>query len=511
MTQAVVSRRDGDVFQARMFWYWAAKLLDAHSGIQRVGFESGPKGFDDFWVEYESGRAPSDHRGEPVQVDRFQCKWHATPGSFTHVDLTSPAYINAESVSLLQKADAAHQRDHADRIRSRLNLLTNHALHPDDVLQPVLRSRAFYLDIDKLFDETTDRSKMGRVRKLWREHLGSDEQHLKGLCMRLGFRTARDSLDELLRQLDLVCAVAGLKRPEPNQSSTVYDGLIFEWAGQKQLHFDRQSFKQKCQQEGLIGVHVQVPDTYGVKSFEHPFDRLEERCAQVLDLVPAFDERYIRDNKTWRTTLQPALKKFLSDVVRQSQSRIRLALDAHSTLAFAAGAVLDTKSGRIVEIEQRTPAPKVWAPDDGGAHTAVWEFEEFILDPDGQGTACGVSITRDVSPAMRGYVATKLQGLRRLLVARPMGGSSQQAVQSGAHAYALAEALAIRLQQDIDSGALGTGGRTHLFIAAPNAFTFYLGRHVHGLKPVTLYEFDFERHRSGTYEPSLSFPEAGIG
>ncbi|WP_321928594.1 SAVED domain-containing protein [Burkholderia cenocepacia] len=56
-----------------------------------------------------------------------------------------------------------------------------------------------------------------------------------------------------------------------------------------------------------------------------------------------------------------------------------------------------------------------------------------------------------------------------------------------------------------------TGGRTHLFIAAPNAFTFYLGRHVHGLKPVTLYEFDFERHRSGTYEPSLSFPEAGIG
>lgn len=507
MTQAVISRRDGDVFQARIFWFWAAKLLDDHSGISKVGFESGPKGFDDIWIEYEPGRAPSDHYGHSLQVDRFQCKWHANPGAYTHADLIDPVYINATSVSFLQKAEAAYRQDQSDGIRTRLNLLTNHVLHPDDVLQPVLRSRGGYLDTDKLFDGTTDRSKMGKVRKLWREHLNSDEQNLKSLCMRLGFRTTRESLDELRLQLDMAFAVAGLRRPEPSQSSTLYDGLIFEWAGQKQLHFDRQSFKKKCQQEGLLGKRVHVPDTYGVKSFEHPFDRLEDRCTQVLDLVPEFDERYIRDNNAWRTSLQPALKLFLSNAARMSPDRVRLALDAHTTLAFAAGAVLDTKSGRTIEIEQRTPTPKVWAPDDEPASAAQWEFDEIVLDERGKGTACGVSITRDVLPAMRGYVSAKLPGLRRLLLARPAGGPSQQAVKSGAHANALAEELAERLQRDVDSGASGMGGRTHLFIAAPNTFTLYLGRHVHSLKPLTLYEFDFERGRSGSYEPSISFPE----
>ncbi|MCA2970051.1 MAG: hypothetical protein INH43_16170, partial [Acidobacteriaceae bacterium] len=63
MTQAVVTRRDGDVFQARMFWLHAARLLDEQSPIVRVGFESGLKGFDDVWVEYDPARAPQDHLG----------------------------------------------------------------------------------------------------------------------------------------------------------------------------------------------------------------------------------------------------------------------------------------------------------------------------------------------------------------------------------------------------------------------------------------------------------------
>ena len=47
MTQAVTVRRDGDTFQARLFWWHAARLLDPKSPIVRVGFETGPKSFDD--------------------------------------------------------------------------------------------------------------------------------------------------------------------------------------------------------------------------------------------------------------------------------------------------------------------------------------------------------------------------------------------------------------------------------------------------------------------------------
>ena len=95
MTQAVVTRRDGDTFQARMFWLHAAHLLDPEGRVTRVGFEAGPRGFDDIWVEYDPAHAPKNQFGNAILVERMQCKWHATGGYYTFEDLTLPAFINA--------------------------------------------------------------------------------------------------------------------------------------------------------------------------------------------------------------------------------------------------------------------------------------------------------------------------------------------------------------------------------------------------------------------------------
>jgi len=60
---------------------------------------------------------------------------------------------------------------------------------------------------------------------------------------------------------------------------------------------------------------------------------------------------------------------------------------------------------------------------------------------------------------------------------------------------------------DREKRAANRTERYHLFISAPNAFTFYLGRQAAMLKPLTLYEFDFGYQVDGSYRPSLSFPE----
>ena len=184
-------------------------------------------------------------------------------------------------------------------------------------------------------------------------------------------------------------------------------------------------------------------------------------------------------------------------------------MDTHATLAFAAGAVLDTKSGRVVEVVQRSPRPVVWIPDDQPISRSwpAWEYQETLLKPDGHGTACAVSITRDTEPMVRLYASENLHGLRRLLVARLNVQSGQTIVVSGSHANHLAETLAERLKRDRETDDKFLMERIHLFVAAPNAFTFFLGKHVQVLKPVTLYEFDFARERGGSYEPSLSYPE----
>jgi len=50
----------------------------------------------------------------------------------------------------------------------------------------------------------------------------------------------------------------------------------------------------------------------------------------------------------WASTLYPALRQFLLDSAKASE-RLRLVIDAHLTLSFAAGSVLNIKSGRTIE------------------------------------------------------------------------------------------------------------------------------------------------------------------
>jgi hypothetical protein len=49
-------------------------------------------------------------------------------------------------------------------------------------------------------------------------------------------------------------------------------------------------------------------------------------------------------------------------------------------------------------------------------------------------------------------------------------------------------------------------GAIHLFMAAPNAFAFFLGQQAKPLGKIILYEFDFEQSKTGTYEPVISLP-----
>lgn len=509
MTQAVVTRRDGDVFQARLFWLHAARLLDDGSPIARVGFESGLKGFDDIWVEYDPARTPQDHRGNSLLVERMQCKWHAAPGTFTYEDLTRPEYINATSTSLLQRALAAYREDKSEGRSSRLVLVTNHFASEQDPLFGLLRMKSFHLDVDGLFVGKTARSATGKVRKVWQDHLGIDDDELRALCLRISFNLSRDSLDGLRGLLDDVCRANGLVRPAANASTTVYDANIFEWVGQRRMVFDRKKLREKCAQEGLLAAKPSnAPKMFGVKTFEHTLDRLENRCVKVLNLVPEFDERAIRKTAAWRDTLVPKLKDFLLKVPAP-EGRIRLAIEAHATLAFAAGAILDTKSGRQVELEQRSPVLKVWAPNDQQLtdDSPGWAFEEQELNANASGTACAVSITRDTAAAVKQYLQDNGLKVRRLLVARPSCGPSAQAVSSGAHANALAEKLAEKLKQDRDASLAARRERIHLFISAPNAFTLYLGRQAAMMKPLTLYEYDFTYQVDGSYRPSLSYPE----
>ncbi|WP_299084011.1 SAVED domain-containing protein [uncultured Ruegeria sp.] len=84
------------------------------------------------------------------------------------------------------------------------------------------------------------------------------------------------------------------------------------------------------------------------------------------------------------------------------------------------------------------------------------------------------SFLADLRTDVRRYVEDELPSVGRLLVLRPSTGSSSLAVIAGRHAFDLAQSTKERIRSAV--GGHSPEILTHLFIAAPNALTFFLGQ-----------------------------------
>lgn len=501
MTQAVATVRDGHHFQARHFWLRALQLLAADSPLARVGFESGPKGYDDFWVEFKPGRGPNGTSPEPLRKKHFQCKWHVGTGGYGHADLVLPDFINAASYSILERAKNAQQALAGQGDTVRFAFLTNWHIRPEDPLAALVKQRTGELNLDKLFQGGA-RSANGKLRELWNQHLQLDDAGLLALARTLEFATHSQPLASLREMLDVHLQLHGLVVDPPHQDVCRYDDLVYQWLAAGRLEHDADSLKDALQKQGLYVSRPPPKHFIGVKSFRHPIDVLDERCEAVLDLTEHFADRQVRDANAWAGEIQPKLAGFLIEKV-QKRPEVSLVLDAHATLAYAAGATLNLKAGRKIELEQRVMDPRLWNPDDEPP-AADWSNWAFQFDEAASSTEneliVAVSLTHDVMPKVLDY-ANKALGGRPILSATIARGPSNTVVRCGRHAFDLAEALTRKVVAIRKPGAA-----VHLFIAAPNAFTFFLGQRQPQLGAVTLYEYDFEGMHGAGYSPSLKLP-----
>jgi hypothetical protein len=505
MARANVARRNGDDFQARLFWLNAACLLDSHSPIIRVAYETGPKGIDDILIEYDPKDAPPDHNGRPTYRRHIQSKWHVTAGVFGYAELIDPAFINAKRYSLLERVLDAQLAAAPEGHGCRFELVTNWRIRAGDPLLDVIGKNTDAIDVDRLFDGTTDRSQMGRVRKLWRDHLKIDDDALKRVARVFAVAETPDSMMRLRERLDERFAAVGLKRVPAAQSDFPYDGLAAALLEQGRIDFDRGSFLAMARSERILEVAAPATNglTIGIRSFMHPIDNLENRCERVLNLVPQFDGRYIRDPAHWQGRVLPELRDFMLRAARESD-RLRLVIDAHSSLAFALGTLINLNSGKHVEIEQRTGGRRFWSMDDASVDQE-WPmllFDEEQLPGNGDEVAVAVSLTHDVIADVRAFVTQDLPQVGRIIHCRLEGGTSARAIRCGSHAWQLAEAVVQRLSSNGTRGRRAT--HVHFFFAGPNGFAFFLGQQQRTIVAVTVYEWDFECARGGGYCPGLS-------
>jgi len=255
----------------------------------------------------------------------------------------------------------------------------------------------------------------------------------------------------------------------------------------------------------------EAPVLLGVRSFEGHGGDMEGRNFKVLDFVSLFQDRFIREKAWWQERIFPDLRTFLKQCVDLRRPLV-LDMAAHFSIAFAAGWLLEPKSGLDVKVSQRIGGAGTleWHPCDHSEPAgALWqERPEVVLNPEGPDLAIAVSISQpNVVDDVQEFVRVKALPVGRILDATIYPEPGQNRVRGGAHCLRLAQALMPRLQTRYPHER---GGRVHIFAAAPNAFTFYLGQLASCFGRIVLYEFAFKAEDNfGRYQQSIELPPPG--
>jgi hypothetical protein len=490
-------------YQARWFWLEGARLLRSEPVLTSVGFELARYGraFDD--VVSIPIRADLNAWGQVVEVDCFQAKFKVDHRKqITAASIIDPSFINATKYSMLQRLALARATTAKTGLRGRYTVVTPWQADRNDVLATLTTTNG-ELNLDRLF-EGGERSATGKVRAAWRSHLAlASDDDLRTVLE--SFRLIEYSPDAINRALESVLDSVGLSLVQPGSLRHPYVDLAHGFVKSRQREFDAAGLRGILDAEGLwrpAGAPALPGRPLAIRS-RRPFAaHLEDEDQQLLDLVPMFHGRNIGTGIDWNADVAPAVAAFLEARVQPGET-YRLYLDAHNSIAFAAGWHL-THSGAEVIPMQRTmsvvvPWPSAGAVPDG----PLWEPWEQDMPSSGPDIALALGVTHDVRPDVEAYVSAHLPSVGRI-VGLNTPHPSNTAVHDGAHAFALAQAAVEHVTNVRQPNE--RGGRIHLFAAAPNGLIFFLGRVGRGLGPTAVYEFDFDTRALGSYVPAISLP-----
>lgn len=497
MATSVLANWHGHDYQARYFWIEASRLKNPQQDfVVEVSYEAdGPKAFDDVITRYNPPRRSSGP--DRIQADYYQIKFHVTQAaSFGFKDLIDPAFIGAKTVSILERLKQAKGTEPAN---SAFHLVTTDRIIDADPLGEIISNVDGSIRLDKLFDGTTDRSRKGKVRKLWRQHLKlSTDQELEQVLSGFHIQQSQPTLEAMREKVNTCFQIIGLITCETS-SDFRFDGAARALRSQERYRFTREQFTALCEEENWI--RSEAPESFrnvALRSFsDGPLDIMDADPEHTLSLLSLFEGRFPSPGIEWNDVVKPQVETFLTGI-RQTERKVRLYLNTHSSIAMLAGKCLGHKSGVEIELVQK-----------GRMGDSIWSENESQDEPDavietetvgsGSHVALVLSLARNALPKARAYILENQPDIGRIIHVTPANGHGQRSVKNGSHAVALAE----QVSNVVTDADLSVEASLHIFSAAPNAVNFYLGQHTDFLGTCVFYEFDFQRQRDGSYLPSF--------
>jgi hypothetical protein len=501
----VSARMEGDIYQGLFFWKQAAALLEPSSKVIRVEFEhDAAAGVDDVLVAYSPPGV--DAGGWQCTTDFYQVKYHVDQsGRYSYECLIDPKFTGTKT-SLLQRFYKAYSKLRQSGGSFRLHLASNWNYTQDDPLISTIRENDGCLP-KELFTSRA-KSKLGKIRLALRDHLEISDSDLKEFCkvlrIKLNYMGRRD-FQELVRK-SLV--LAGLKQVNAESRIEPLEALYVRFLTDKTASFTSQSLRELLQSEGLLEndkdiSRVNRMRTLGIRSFVRFAENIENETDEHVCVASSFDGRHIRDSGDWNGRVRKTISEYFANPDRQSllrQCDHLILLDCHQSIAYLVGSELDLKSGAKLTIRQKGELGSDWRVT--GIRESGWDIKKDMVELKNDTTSLvvAISVTCDVRSDVQAFISETFLNESSVLHFEPSVSTGTLSISGPDHAYWFAE----RVARDIFAWRkLHRNATLHLFVAAPNAFMFYLGQHHRELGTVQLYEYNYDLSGGASYATSL--------
>lgn len=507
MNKSINARDQGDDYQRLFFWHYALKMFNPYTGVEKIVYEAdNVKSFDDVVVYYKEDKPCLDCMHNSINIDFFQVKFHVTnDNAFTWDGLMDPKLIHAKSVSIMKRLRNAQEIYDGDGIR--FILVSPWVINPNDKLSEIVSNRENEIRIDKLFDGRP-RTKMAKMRQKMIKHLElSNDDELKRVLLPFRLWHNYQNSDRLMELINVELSNSGFKPIKNNSILNPYVDLIKRWSLNGKSEFTKEFIIDECKREGLYlgsksldSEHIEV----GIRSFHRRAENMQDETKKMLCLLKFFNGRYIKSDFHWNKDIFNELDDFTKTLI--PQNKYRLHIDAHLSIGFVAGYLLDSKTGiNICPVQKTAKGIEDWClEEDSDIKYVELENEIIILSEDKKDVALVLGLTHNILTDVKKYIENEQMGISKIITCSLGEHSGPDSIQDGKHAKKLANNISNILKERRDMEE--KRNTLHIFGACPVSFIFYLGKLSRSFGKVILYEYDFEGFENGTYSQSFTLP-----
>lgn len=504
MAAPIIARQLGDEYQQLVFWKYALMMLSGKYEIENIRYEDDSvKSYDDIVIQYST---PQIFRDSTISKEYIQVKFHMRDdGLFTVDNLLDPAFINATRNSLLHNVVAAYKKLGEDEFKQcAFVIYSMWDIDQGDELYKLVSNEDSTLEIARLFDGTTEQSRMGKIRKKMRTALGIEEDELKCVLKQIRIKSRQEKLDDLIFGLNQQLEYCGLQVISGSKHTNPYAQLIQNLYKSGHTFFTKEILENQLHNENMYSAKREK-ELIAIRSFIKHAENLESEAEHILKLEDCFEGRFLKEDYTWEDTIYPMIKEFLSTNC-QRDKEYSIQIEANPTIAFLAGRILDIKTAKDIIPVQRTDKGIIkWNKTDSDIQYPQTICKSKILDAEKNDVAVVIGISREIVNDVEEFLFAEKDEIGRIMDIRLKTTDSANVI-DGMHAWHLAN----QIKNEIDKRVLKEKqGVLHLFFACPNSIVFLLGRYSLPFGKIQLYEYDFNKQRTCTYYSTITLPVKG--